>query len=78
MSAITQPLLKGITAQAMIARVKVTIGAARKTPRLAPVGMTVSFISSFSPSANGCNRPKGPTTFGPRRNCAAASTLRSA
>ena len=65
----TTPSSNGITAQATSARVKVTIGAATKTTRLAPLGTTVSFISSFSPSAIGCNRPNGPTTFGPLRSC---------
>ena len=46
--------------------------------RLAPVGMTVSFISIFIASAKGCIMPNGPTTFGPFRICIAASTLRSA
>ena len=78
MLAIAQPGSNGITAQATSARVKVSIGATRNTTRLAPLGMIVSFISSLSPSANGCSRPNGPTTFGPLRNCDAASTLRSA
>ncbi len=57
---------------------KVSIGASRKTTRLAPAGRMVSLASSFTPSANGCSRPKGPTTFGPLRICIAAMTLRSA
>ena len=40
--------------------------------------MIVSFINILMASAKGCSRPKGPTTFGPRRICIAASTLRSA
>ena len=28
-----------------------------------------SLINSFTPSATGCNRPKGPTMFGPFRAC---------
>ena len=78
MSASTTPLSKGITAQAMRLRLKVRIGAAMKTTRLAPLGITVSLNSSLAPSANGCSRPKGPTTLGPLRSCAQASTLRSA
>ena len=77
-SAIAQPSFTGITAQAIIASPKVSIGAIRNSSRLAPDGMIVSFISIFSASANGCIRPNQPTTFGPLRNCIAASTLRSA
>ena len=29
-------------------------------------------------SEKGCNTPQGPTTLGPRRNCTAAQTFRSA
>ena len=78
MLAIAQPSSTGITAQAIMARPKVSIGAIRNSARLAPVGMMVSFIISFRASANGCHSPNGPTTFGPLRSCTAASTLRSA
>ncbi len=78
MSAITQPAETGITAQPIIARLKVTIGASRNTSGFAPVGTTVSLRNSLRPSASGCNRPNGPTTLGPRRRCIAAITLRSA
>jgi hypothetical protein len=78
MSASTQPSSNGITAQATSARMKVSIGAIRNSARLAPDGITVSFRSSFNPSANGCNSPKGPTTFGPLRSCIQPMTLRSA
>ena len=73
----TTPASNGITAQATSARVSVTIGAAMNTSRLAPLGMMVSFSTSLTPSAIGCSRPKGPTTFGPLRSCDIASTLRS-
>ncbi len=53
MSAIAQPLFTGITAQATIASPKVSIGAIRNSRGLLPDGMTVSFISIFSASANG-------------------------
>ena len=53
-------------------------GAAMNTTRFAPLGITVSFINSFKPSAKGWNRPSGPTTLGPLRSCDQASTLRSA
>ena len=42
------------------------------------VGITVSFKSNFKPSANGCNNPKKPTTFGPLRCCIEPIILRSA
>ena len=78
MSAIAQPSFTGITAQAIIASPKVSIGAIRNSNRFAPDGMMVSFISILIASAKGCSRPNGPTTFGPLRNCIAARTLRSA
>ena len=78
MSAIAQPLATGITAQATIARMKVSIGAQMNSTRLAPEGMIVSFISILPASAKAWNRPNGPTTLGPLRSWIAASTLRSA
>ena len=67
----------GITAHAIIAKVKVSIGAIKNTAGLAPAGTMVSLNSSLTPSAIGCSSPNGPTTFGPMRKCIAASTLRS-
>lgn len=32
-------------------------------------GRIGSLINSFTPSATGCSRPKGPTMFGPFRAC---------
>ena len=78
MSAITQPALTGITAQAASASTQVTSGASRNTPLLAPAGMIGSLNTNFSRSAKDCSRPHGPTTFGPRRICTAAQILRSA
>ena len=78
MSAIAQPSFTGTTAQAIMARMKVSIGAPMNSTRLAPLGMIVSFISILPASANACNRPNGPTTLGPRRSWMAASTFRSA
>src|SRR3546814_722653 len=77
MSASTSPASNGITAQAIRLRRKVSIGAARKITLFAPDGRMVSLASSFTPSAKGCSRPNGPTTFGPLRSCIAAMTLRS-
>ena len=78
MSAITQPALTGITAQAASASTQVTSGASRNTPLLAPSGITGSLRTNFSRSAKDCSKPHGPTTFGPRRICTAAQILRSA
>ncbi len=78
MSASTQPSLNGITAQATIASAKDISGAIRNTVRSAPAGITTSFTTNFRKSANDCSSPHGPTTFGPRRICTAAQTLRSA
>ncbi len=78
MSASTQPSSNGMTAQPMRLRMKVSIGAATNTTRLAPAGRIVSLNSSLTPSAIGCSRPNGPTTLGPLRSCMAAITLRSA
>ena len=78
MSAMAQPSFTGITAQASIASMKVSIGAIRNSRRFDPDGMIVSFISILIASAKGCHRPNGPTTLGPLRNCIAARTLRSA
>jgi hypothetical protein len=67
-----------MTAQTICATVKVTIGANRKSPRLAADGMIVSCRNTFKPSAKLCKSPSGPTTFGPRRSAIAAQILRSA
>ena len=40
--------------------------------------MMSSFSASFTPSARLCSRPKGPTRFGPGRDCIRATTRRSA
>lgn len=56
----------------------VKIGAKIKLNVLAFVGITVSLRSNFKPSANGCNKPKNPTTFGPFRCCIPPIILRSA
>jgi hypothetical protein len=78
MSAIAQPSFTGITAQASMASMKVSMGANMKRSRFAPEGTIVSFITALIASAKGWNSPNGPTTFGPRRSCIAPSTLRSA
>ncbi len=67
----------GITAHAASASTEATSGASRNTPLSAPAGISGSFSTNFSRSANDCSRPNGPTTLGPRRICTAAHTLRS-
>src|SRR5450432_2160709 len=74
----TQPGASGITAQAPNARVKLTMGASRKTNLSAPAGMTISLSTNFRKSAKDCSRPKGPTTLGPLRIITPAQILRSA
>src|SRR5579872_4536501 len=78
MSATTQPLLKGITAQAMKATITLTSGATKKITLLAPDGTITSLSRNLTASAMVWSRPNGPTTLGPRRICTAAQILRSA
>lgn len=40
-------------------------------------GRKGSFVNSLMPSATGCRSPKGPTIFGPLRNCIYPRTFRS-
>ena len=45
------------------------MGAITKMIILELLGKIVSFANSFKPSANGCNKPKNPITFGPFLLC---------
>ena len=56
-------------AQAARAGAMASIGAMMKIALFAPLGTTISFISSFRPSAIGWIKPQGPTRFGPIRTC---------
>ena len=58
MLAMTTPASNGITAQATSARVKVTIGAAMKTTRLAPLGMIVSLTQQLEPVGDRLQQPE--------------------
>ena len=78
MSEITHPGAQGITAQTITGSTNEIIGARRNTALSAPEGMTISLTMYFTKSAKLCSSPHGPTTFGPRRICTAAQTLRSA
>lgn len=42
------------------------------------VGIIISLITNFKPSAKGCKKPYIPTTLGPFRRCIEAIALRSA
>jgi len=57
----------GKTAQPTKLSIKVSIGAIRNRTILELLGKIVSFTKSFNPSANGCNKPIKPITFGPFR-----------
>ena len=60
MSAITQPALTGITAQAASDSTQVTSGASRNTPLLAPAGITGSFSTNFSKIGEGLQQAPRP------------------
>jgi hypothetical protein len=53
-------------------------GAIKNKSRLALTGITISLNNNFTASAIACKLPQIPTTFGPRRRCTDAITLRSA
>jgi len=78
MSARTSQSENGTTAQAAKAGIKVSIGASTNRNLFALLGMMISFSNSLNTSANGWNRPFGPTRFGPTRACMKPITLRSA
>jgi hypothetical protein len=77
-SARKHDILKGMTIQPAKPKTNVRIGAPRKISLLALRGIIISFNTAFNPSANGCNNPQIPTTFGPRLLCIAAIIFRSA
>jgi hypothetical protein len=56
---------------------KAIIGASKNIILFDLLGIIVSFINNFKPSAKGCKIPKIPTTFGPLRLCILAIILRS-
>lgn len=51
------------------ARARAIVGVARNKSGEDVDGRIGSLINSLIPSAIGCRRPYGPTTFGPLRNC---------
>ncbi len=68
----------GITLQLIILKTNTIIGATKKIVAFARVGIKSSLNINLAPSANGCNSPQNPTTFGPLRLCIAAITFLSA
>jgi hypothetical protein len=56
---------KGSTAQFIKLKVNVNIGANINNITFDFLGIVISFITNFKPSANGCNNPQKPTTLGP-------------
>ena len=73
----TMPFPNGITAQAINAKVIVTIGAKIKIILFEVAGIIFSLKIYFKASASDWNNPKGPTTLGPLLFCTKAQTLRS-
>ena len=72
-----RPGPNGITAQAASAGMMVMTGPRKNRPLLAAVGTMISLKISFTASAIGCNRPSGPTRFGPGRIWLQPIALRS-
>lgn len=67
----------GTTSQLIKLKKKTSIGAKTKRIRFALKGKINSFKNNLTPSAIACNKPKGPTTFGPTRWCIEAKNFRS-
>ena len=67
----------GMTAHAASAGMMVMIGPRKNRPLLAAVGRMISLKISFTASAIGVSRPKGPTRLGPGRICDQPMALRS-
>jgi hypothetical protein len=55
----------GNTAQFIKLKVNVNIGANTNNRTFDFLGIIISFITNFKPSANGCSKPQKPTTLGP-------------
>ncbi len=73
----TYQSFSGMTAQVASAGISVSSGAMTNRRRLACDGMMTSLNNSLKTSANGCSSPRGPTRFGPTRDCIRPMTLRS-
>lgn len=59
----------GIGVQIIRARNNASVGVIMNSVGEDEDGRTGSLMNSFTPSATGCNRPYGPTMFGPFRSC---------
>jgi hypothetical protein len=68
---------KDIAAQPIKLKNKVTLGPKINKNLLALFGIITSLITNFKPSANGCKKPKIPTTLGPFLRWIDAITFRS-
>jgi hypothetical protein len=77
MSANTPPDVYGITPQLINANMNPIIGPPTNIILFECVGIIVSFTNNFTPSANGCNNPYQPTTFGPFLKCIDPNTFLS-
>lgn len=77
-SAAATPSPSGTTAQDNSAIVKPKTGAIIKIILFECVGIIVSFVNNFTPSANGCKIPPIPVVVGPFLNCIDPSTFLSA
>lgn len=60
---------RGRGVQIVIARRRASMGVMVKRRGEEVEGRMGSLMNSFTPSATGCSRPKGPTMFGPLRDC---------
>lgn len=60
---------RGRGAQVVRARTRASIGIRMNSIGEEVEGRMGSLVNSFSPSANGWSRPKGPTMLGPLRDC---------
>ena len=69
---------QGITADVIQAVNILNDGPNTNKNLLACVGIISSFVNNFTPSANGCNNPKGPALFGPTLSWKKPANLRSA
>ena len=70
--------VSGRAAQPIKLKLKVSTGDNINRNLLDLLGIGLSLINNFKPSANGCKRPQNPTTSGPFLRCIPAITLRSA
>ena len=71
-------LLKGIITHAKKPKNILNNGASKNKSGFALLGIVISLITNFKPSAMACNRPQNPTTLGPVRRCIKAINFRSA